>query len=100
MNKCFYCGNEGVELRTVSIDIAGELMECLQCSECHSVILSEEDIEKINERYSEVENENEELQNKVCNLRKIVEAIEKESTDEDVNNHINSKSEESFYHQR
>ncbi|MCQ2254291.1 MAG: hypothetical protein MJZ29_02255 [Bacteroidaceae bacterium] len=91
MNKCFHCGNEDVELRTVSIDIAGEQIECLQCSESKSVILSKEDIMKINDRYGDAEEEIEELQNEVNNLRRAVDAPKEEPTDEDIDNYINSK---------
>ena len=96
MNKCYYCSNEGGELHTASIEIAGEIVKCLQCPVCKSVILKEEDIEAINHRYRDIVEEYENLQNEVDNQNRIAKDLNARVPDEDIDEFVDSGSEGSF----
>lgn len=100
MYKCNYCNNENEELYTISVEIAGESVECLQCSICKSVILKKEDVKAINERYCDIVDKNEALQDEVDNFNRTIKGHNIEISNEDVSAYIDSNTEPIFEYPR
>lgn len=96
MNRCKCCDNNDSELCITSIEIADEKVQCLQCPTCKSIILKDEDIKAINHRYADIVEENEELQDEVDNLKRIVNELSSRVPDEDITKYLDFGSECSF----
>lgn len=96
MNRCILCGDNKIGLCTTLIEIADEKIKCFQCPTCLSVILKNEDIEAINNRYSDIVEKNEELQDELDNLERIINELNAKVPNEDSTKYVDSCSECSF----